>query len=680
MCAVAAALLGSSSVRAQAPPRSAGAVAEQSAASADGGNPSRQDGSGLLRRELHALSDAHLMSLKDASESELRALVAKGEQLHLQGSDDEAAVVLLEALESPRFTDFRDFDSYAAGEYVAAVSLLGLGSRQSARRYLERVIARGPKGPYYGPAVRAFADVALALGDVPAASDWLAKQGPANEDAQNELRYLRARALYDQGAHDRAVPVLEQVTKHSRFYASAQYLLGAIAAEQKNYKRAEQRFCAIADAGKDKRYSFYVDARFFELQDLARLGLGRTAHEMHRADDAFYYYFQVPRDSKRLPDSWFEAAYATYEGQDHDTALDLLDQLQAHYPKSPYSDEAAILRGYVSLGRCEFEKADQYFVRFEQGFGPLVNELDRLVANPVRRKHLYDELLAAERDVPAETKTHETLLALLKVDPEFYRLHEQLRKLDAEAGRNGRLTDELEATRARVTGSDAPRALTLEESDEDDASEQLSRDVELAAQLSRTLADELDSLRAAGAKPAQLAEIERALAEAGRKLDGIEERAARLRATARGHAGMGTGTGASPNAKPSNGLAAALDEDVKASRALPERVQAVREQVARAADASAERALRALRDRLYGMLRRAKIGRIDAVMGSKRRIELQIESLAAGRFPPELRDPLRVQGLLNDDEEYWPFEGEDWPDEYQERYGKDQTADAGGDE
>ena len=44
----------------------------------------------------------------------------------------------------------------------------------------------------------------------------------------------------------------------------------------------------------------------------------------------------------------------------------------------------------------------------------------------------------------------------------------------------------------------------------------------------------------------------------------------------------------------------------------------------------------------------------------------EIEGLAAGRFPPELRDPLLIQGLLSDDEEYWPFEGDDWPDEYVE--------------
>jgi hypothetical protein len=53
-------------------------------------------------------------------------------------------------------------------------------------------------------------------------------------------------------------------------------------------------------------------------------------------------------------------------------------------------------------------------------------------------------------------------------------------------------------------------------------------------------------------------------------------------------------------------------------------------------------------------------------MGSKHNVELQIESLAAGRFPPELVDPLRLQGLLRDDEEYWPFEGERWDDEFKE--------------
>ncbi|HEY8428043.1 MAG TPA: hypothetical protein VIL20_06700, partial [Sandaracinaceae bacterium] len=95
-------------------------------------------------------------------------------------------------------------------------------------------------------------------------------------------------------------------------------------------------------------------------------------------------------------------------------------------------------------------------------------------------------------------------------------------------------------------------------------------------------------------------------------------------------------------------------------------VASVRGRMVGAANDAALRALRGLRRDLGGHLRRARIGRIDAVMGSKRRIEIQIESLAAGRFPPELQDPLAIQGLLRDDEEYWPFEGEYWADEFEE--------------
>ncbi|MDB4987967.1 MAG: Tetratricopeptide repeat domain protein, partial [Myxococcaceae bacterium] len=83
--------------------------------------------------------------------------------------------------------------------------------------------------------------------------------------------------------------------------------------------------------------------------------------------------------------------------------------------------------------------------------------------------------------------------------------------------------------------------------------------------------------------------------------------------------------------------------------------------------ASAERrALEGLQTRLEKELRRARIGRIDAVMGKKRKLELEVESLSAGRFPAELSLSHQKPALLSDDQEYWPFEGEDWSDEFQE--------------
>lgn len=620
-----------------------------------------------LAHYLQTLASQRLLTIESGSVEQLRALVAEGEKEYLAGHNDAAAILLLEAVESPRFADFHGFDEYAAAEHMAGSALARLGSLQTARRYLERAVERGPSSTYYGPSVRAYTDVALELGDVQAAADWLGKYEAAmTEDAKNELRYLRARARYDAGDADGAARIFGEVTRHSRFYANAQYFLGVIAAHGKHYKTAEKHFCAIANQGVEDRYGFYVDERFFEVQDLARLALGRTAHEMHRGDDAFYYYFQVPHDSPRLPAALFEAAYATYEAHDHDTAIDLLDQLQARYPSSPFVDEAAILRGYVSLARCDFERADKHFAAFIEHFTPLKAEIDRLLENPVRRRDLYSELLRAEAGNEPRDAQRRTLLALLRVDGDFYRLHASVRALDAEAARGGRLADALSAIAVRLQGGDRPRAALPAETATPERAV-LAHDLDLGFTLARSLGQQIDTMRAAGAPKAELAAREKELADLAKRLQSIKERSLALpnKASAEDDA-----TPAQP------GLAALLARDAAFARKLPGRAVELRVKLVRAASARAERALRQLDARLSGMLRRARIGRIDAVMASKRRVEQQIESLAAGRFPAELHDPLLVQGLLNDDEEYWPYQGEDWPDEYEERYGSDDDADA----
>ena len=191
----------------------------------------------------------------------------------------------------------------------------------------------------------------------------------------------------------------------------------------------------------------------------------------------------------------------------------------------------------------------------------------------------------------------------------------------------------------------------------------LQRDLDMARMHVRALGEQLDALRAVGEQGKPVAEHERALGAIAERLHALEQRAFMLRARARGPAGGGARSG--------KAVAVLLADDVQRMRALPARVAAVRQKLVAMASARAELALGELRERLNTLVRRARIGRIDAVMGSKRRVELQIESLAAGRFPAELHDPLRVQGLLDDDEEYWPFEGEDWPDEYEERYAVD---------
>lgn len=626
------------------------------------------------------LAQRRLIAAETGSVERLRELVARAEDLYLDERWDEAALLLFEVAESPRFADFQDNPEFRGAEYMLAGAMEKLGALRTAERYLDRILARGPGDPYYGPALRRAVDVALAGGRLDAA---VARLEPfvgeaAPPDAQNELRFLRGRARYDAGEYAQATQELSTVTRRSRFYASAQYLRGAVAAKTGDLREAEARFCEITGTGDREQSTFYVDWRYFEVKDLARLGLGRVAHEARRPDDAFYYYFQVPQDSDQLPFALFEAAYAMYEGDDFDTAIDLLDQLEARFPESPFVAEAAILRGYVHLGRCEFDAADRQFRAFARRFQPIVEELDRILESPARQARLYDELLDEERRLaeaarqqpavgavrlpPPDPTLRGTLLGMLRVDPAFFRLHADVRTLDAEAARAGRLATDLEAIRARVRGGDAPRAAEAAEAPADEARELRAGIAEARAVLAQ-LTEQVDAMRAARAPRAELAPIEQALRAASDRLRALE---GRVREAEREAARLAREAQRDAAPAAAGDLDALLRADARAARALPRRVADLRGRLVEAANDAALRSARRLRQRLGSELRRARIGRIDAVMGSKRRVEVQIESLAAGRFPAELVDPLRFQGLLRDDEEYWPFDGELWEDEFEQ--------------
>ncbi len=615
-----------------------------------------------------ALADRRLVSAETGSIEQLRTMVAAGEELALDENYDAAALVLYEATESPRFSDFESTEEFRNAQFILAGSLSELGAYRSAFRVLERVLGHGVEDPYFGPAYRRAVDVALAGGELPSCLASLEGIGEAGlpPDALNELRYLRGRVLYDANEDEDADAAFAEVSRRSRFYANAQYLRGVIATRRGALHDAETLFCSIATTSDTDRFTFYVDRRYFEIRDLTWLALGRVAHEGQRAEDAFYYYFQIPADSDRVAEALFEASWAMYEGHDAETATDLLDQLETRFPGSPFVLEATLLRGYVHLDRCEFEEADRLFVRFAEVFEPLRDEVSRILASPSRRERVFEELLALEvapvAPPPAEGAVvqapdmRSVLLGLLRVDPAFFRLYQDVRTLDAEGARAARVADQLGAIQVRLNGVDAPEEAVAAVDSEPDQVDALTHDIEDARASLRALTEQLDSMRGAGASADRIAPIETTLEALGDRIRTLEEGLRQAQAQMAAGAASQVGTE----------IESMLQHDRSVTSRFPARVADLRDRMVGAANAAAVHALEELRDRLGQSLRRARIGRIDAVMGSKRRIEIQIESLAAGHFPAELMDPLRIQGLLRDDEEYWPFEGEYWRDEYEE--------------
>lgn len=612
----------------------------------------------MLEGHLALLAKQRLGLPPAESVDELDALLERAYRYDAQGRRDEATMLLLEAVEGPRFRSFESLPSFETAELTLASLLIAQRALSTAERAIDRLLARGPSASSFGPAVRRAVDVALVRGDHAVSAAALAKKLPAQlpEDAASELAYLRGLAAHEAGAKPEAQRVLKRVSTKSRFYPNAQYLLGTIAAASHAYAEARAHFCAVRKLGDGALRARYASPKLHETEELAALGLARIAHEEGRHKAAFDHYFQVPFDTPRLAEALFESAYASYERGRHDLADDSLAQLEARYPHSPFTAEAKVLRGYVDLARCDFARAERELSAFERTFGEVLRELDATLASEGRTHGLFSVL--ASPDERAQAAHGSLLIGLLGRDPEVDRLRAAIAALDDELARGKHVRRDLLSLAERVHGGDAPKARLAQDDDaSDDArSAALAQKLVAARTALGALRRELAALRKASAKRDEVA----ALAKTASKLEARCDRiAAALRSRSQAH-----GESA---AQPSSGaLEKRLAEDAAYVRSVRSRAMRVLVALEAQLELAERRALETLRARLEKELRRARIGRIDAVMGRKRQLELEVESLAAGRFPPELVSQKTRPTLLRDDEEFWPFEGEVWADEREE--------------
>jgi len=117
--------------------------------------------------------------------------------------------------------------------------------------------------------------------------------------------------------------------------------------------------------------------------------------------------------------------------------------------------------------------------------------------------------------------------------------------------------------------------------------------------------------------------------------------------------------------KAAGGLKPMIQGDIGESRRLDRAAHALEVQLSEAGDKLAQQAIEKLYEDTRKVLDKAKLGKIDAIIGQKRKLDIEVQDLAAGRFPEELIGKMWNASMIGDDEEYWPWQGEFWADEYE---------------
>jgi hypothetical protein len=604
-------------------------------------------------RAYHAALLARRLGEQSLRREDVAARVAEAEGLTATGRVDEAIARLGQLVEHPQFELFAEGEEGRAAVFRLGDALATAGIVGPARVYLKRVLDL--RGAWDGGAtwarraVRRMVDMALETDDYAAIAKDLERVPPsAPEEVRGEIAYMNGRAQEAAGSPDGALAAYATLTQRCRFWAQATYLSGLIHVERGNLKEGESLLCKVADPKRSATTTpFFADEKFFAVRDLARLGLGRIAHEQGRNDDARYYYYLVPRDSDRLAEALYEAATTRYEKKDYDGARELLDELAGLGFHHRYEDEAWVLDAWVDLARCRFADADKKLVTFLARYEPVrdaarrIGESDPQMQRLLAAVHSGSDAAGAEIGGIGGPDVARTIAALVRVDPAYGRILRRRAVLEREASSLvytlGALGD-LQRTLATNGGVRPSAELAPDEAER----------AKTAHAALEGLEHQIADLEAARVPADQIAPLRQELAELRARL-GQGGPAARTTAEA---AAGGTD------------LPDLLRADVARGAELQGRIATARKELAAAETALARDALHRLDLRLSRLLRRARLGRIESVLGRKRALEVEVEAIRLGYLPPEAIDALGPARFLEDNEEYWPFEGDDWADEY----------------
>jgi tetratricopeptide (TPR) repeat protein len=562
------------------------------------------------------LEKAGVVQPQEATLDALRAGLVQAEQDLVAGNVQTATTRLFALVESGAYVKFKNDPEYQNAELTLGRALVKGGAYGSAERYLARILKRGPQQPFFAGAFRAMVDIALETREeaaVLARLNTMVGAAALPKDSANEGAYLAGKVMYGAGQFADAARALGNVDRQSRFFASALYFRGLIDARSRHFASARRNLCEIVEQADNDRFTFFVDGRYWAIKDLAFLALGRIAHEQGRYDDAYYFYFRVPEDSERLPEALFEASWSMFQKGEYEAARAFIEEFDHAFPGSPLSPDVLLLRAMIDLKSCRFDQVRGVLDVFVKTYAPIEAEVARLIAEPAHSRALYQRLLGRQQI----GRAHDPIVELLKLDSRFFRYFKYLESLDREAGllpQEVAVWDELTAARSGGQGSAARGAQASEAA-------QLLTDAQTLAADSQgepDVHDDAVDLLIAARRAARPVSLRGPFADEAERLQGLSQETRQLRT-----------------------------------------------RLVDATSAIAEVALLDLDRRLKSLLRQARLTHIDAVIGKKKRLEIEIANLAEGRYPSEMLGRLEVEGLIGDDEEYWPYEGEYWADEYE---------------
>jgi len=295
---------------------------------------------------------------------------------------ESAATILLDVIE--KYPTSRAYDDAV---FLLAESLYQDRDLLSAHRYFELAIKKNSNSKNEQQALQRLIEIALKTGDFENVDKYLAlleKVPP--QSLEPSVPYVRAKYLYSRGRLEEATQLFSQVAPSSLYYFQSRYFLATIAVKKGDL--------AAAAAGYDEVLKLQPpDENARDIQDLARLAIGRIHYERNQYDRAVEAYQAIPRSSKYFEDSLYEQAWTHIKAKDWLRSFRSLQLLLDNNPDSKDAPELRLLLGNLNLRMERFASANEAYAETREQFEPIHRQIQAALMKAQTDPAFYDNLL-----------------------------------------------------------------------------------------------------------------------------------------------------------------------------------------------------------------------------------------------------------------------------------------------
>lgn len=263
-------------------------------------------------------------------------------------------------------------------EWGLAQSLQRLGFYYSASKYYSVVVRRGPtrNNVFFRKALEELGKInsTISLGQSHIVQLFKTRIGDANVPgpARGFYFYYLGIEAFNRRKYEQASALFNKVPSGSPYFTKAQFHLGVISNMRGAHTRAINYFERVKGTAGNGEQGEWI-------REQAILNIARVHYEVKRYKSSIGYYAQIPRTSDVWLQALFEAAWALFMIQNHNSTLGTIHTIHSPFFDNRFFPESYILQAITFLRLCRYKQVKGSLARFKGRYQTTFRELNSML-------------------------------------------------------------------------------------------------------------------------------------------------------------------------------------------------------------------------------------------------------------------------------------------------------------